>query len=327
MKKKTILIIRLSALGDTLLTLGMVEYLFNLGYEIDFVTDFKWAPILEEQKYITQVFKYKKGEYYSLEDLILKKQKSIGQYDIVIDLQQKLRTLKLLFKIKSKRKATTSIGYRISRHLFKEVKLHTIEKYLTSIKKFGLIPKFVDVLPRIEISKDITNKVLDKYKSIFENKKVIIVNPFASRETKYYPWDKLEIILNKLNKLDYKIVIIGIESEIASINAKNFINFDKVAENNILLYCGIIKMSSLLITNDSGPKQISDAVNTKSVVFWGPTHPKTGFGVYNGYDIYSRIECSPCSLSGEKDCKYGDYRCFDYYSIDKIYSFIEKILK
>ena len=320
MDKKRILFIRLTALGDTILTLGMVEYLYNLGYEIDFVTDWKWAPILAEQKYINAVYSYKKGEFTELEASL-----AANNYDVVIDLQQKLKTLKLLFSLKAKIKATTSIKYRIYRHLFKKVKLHTIEKYLTSITKLGVYPKFEEVLPRVEVSDSIVTEVKEKYSHIFADNKVIAVNPFASRPTKHFPWDKLEIILAKLDNLGYKIIIMGIDSEIKSIGDSYFTKYEKVAESNILYYCAMIQLSTLLITNDSGPKQISDAVGTKSVVFWGPTHPKTGFGVYNGYDLYSKIECSPCSLSGEKECKHGDYRCFDYYTVDKISHFITDV--
>lgn len=76
-----------------------------------------------------------------------------------------------------------------------------------------------------------------------------------------------------------------------------------------MLIC-LIRRLSLLVTNDSGPLHLADALGIQTVSIWGPTRPDIygPRGSRHRY-VYTEIFCSPClHLAEEPPCG-GDNQC------------------
>ena len=76
----------------------------------------------------------------------------------------------------------------------------------------------------------------------------------------------------------------------------------------------IMRGLRVLVSMDSANMHLASLVGTRVVSIWGATHPYAGFmGIgQNEKDCVQRdLECRPCSVYGDKECKYGDYRCMD----------------
>ncbi len=74
----------------------------------------------------------------------------------------------------------------------------------------------------------------------------------------------------------------------------------------------LISNLDVMVTMDSVSMQMSSLVGTPVVSVWGGTHPYAGFyGLGQNPDnaVQLPLECRPCSVTGNKLCKYGDYRC------------------
>ena len=59
---------------------------------------------------------------------------------------------------------------------------------------------------------------------------------------------------------------------------------------------------------------LASLVGTRVVSIWGATHPYAGFLGYGQREsdcIQRALDCRPCSIYGNKKCRYGDYRCLD----------------
>jgi heptosyltransferase II len=68
----------------------------------------------------------------------------------------------------------------------------------------------------------------------------------------------------------------------------------------------IISMADVLITNDTGPAHIGAALNTPTLVIFGPTNPLTTYPLSPNAEIIRRPpDCAPCML---RDCPI-DHRC------------------
>ncbi len=70
----------------------------------------------------------------------------------------------------------------------------------------------------------------------------------------------------------------------------------------------------VMLTMDSGNMHLASLVGTRVVSIWGATHPFAGFlGFGQSEDdcIQRDLPCRPCSIYGNKACKFGDYRCMD----------------
>lgn len=67
-----------------------------------------------------------------------------------------------------------------------------------------------------------------------------------------------------------------------------------------------------VVSMDSLVMHLASLVATPVVSVWGATHPGLGFFGY-GCDprgiVQADMECRPCSVFGNKPCRYGDYRC------------------
>ncbi len=167
---------------------------------------------------------------------------------------------------------------------------------------------------------------------IDRSKKIIIVSPYASRKTKMLAVEQyvelVEILYEKLNK-EYEIVIIGRDDRYFIIE-KILARF----KNSIKSLCGKINLlelgylfsiSSLVFSADSGPAYISEAVGTKTIIFFTSTLPEK-YGPFgeNVEFVYTPVLCSPCY---KDECKYKTYKCIKEINIQEIISKIMNLLE
>ena len=71
----------------------------------------------------------------------------------------------------------------------------------------------------------------------------------------------------------------------------------------------------VMISMDSANMHIATLMGTPVISIWGATHPYTGFLGWNLEEdnIIERkdLTCRPCSVFGNKPCRFGDYRCME----------------
>jgi heptosyltransferase-2 len=83
------------------------------------------------------------------------------------------------------------------------------------------------------------------------------------------------------------------------------------------LLASLIKMSSLLITNDTGPRHLAFALERPAVVIMGPTDPRYSSCHVDEKTVILRkeLDCVPCHL---KQCP-TDHRCMDLITPDEVF--------
>ena len=142
---KKILIIRLSSLGDVVLTTPIIKELSQKypDSEIDFLVKSQFVDVVKTNKYLTAVYEFDKSKNYNVLINSLVK----NQYDLVIDLQNNIRscliTRKLRTKVSRFKKPTINkfllVNFKWNR--FKEIK-SIPEMYAESIPNFNFNEKF-----------------------------------------------------------------------------------------------------------------------------------------------------------------------------------------
>ena len=71
-----------------------------------------------------------------------------------------------------------------------------------------------------------------------------------------------------------------------------------------------MKTLDVMLCMDSGNLHMATLMGVKTVSVWGATHPKMGFAPEETVVVQDEtLECRPCSVYGNKPCKYGDMRC------------------
>lgn len=83
-----------------------------------------------------------------------------------------------------------------------------------------------------------------------------------------------------------------------------------------------------MVSMDSLAMHMAALVGTPVVSLWGATHPGLGFLGY-GCDpagiVQADLPCRPCSVFGNKPCRFGDYRCLTALTPEAIVARVARI--
>ncbi len=177
-----------------------------------------------------------------------------------------------------------------------------------------------------EVKRSLNKKLLSN--NISFNKNIILINPSSSRKTKVLTLEQQKNLIQKVRQtfLNYEIVIVGnkeskglYENILQQLGVKSFFG-----ELNLKELSCLIKASKLLITPDSGPAYIAQAVGTKVIIYFTSTDPKN-YGPYNENVkiIYSSNICNPC----HKNVCNRKYICIKKFDIKNIIDTVKIWLK
>lgn len=323
-----ILIIRLSSIGDIILTTPILKQL-KLKYPnitIDFLVMKNFKDSISGLIYIDNLIVFDKEKNDSLRGLIhFGKKLSKNNYDYVFDLHNKLRSFIISKNIDSeilvypKRKLWKSILVKL-----RIIKYHVdntiVKNYFAPFLFMGIEYKNEDLT--FPFSKE-NLLAVEKYSSHF------VMAPGASKETKKWTIEGFGSLAKKLyEEYNIKTILIGGNSDILRCES-----ISKLSENNCINLAGklslkesgaLLSISKLLITNDSGPFHISRGVHCPTYVIFGPTDPNMFEYDSNNKLIYSNVNCSPCSLHGDLKCPKNHFKCMKNITANFI---LEKIKK
>ena len=146
----------------------------------------------------------------------------------------------------------------------------------------------------------------------------IAVSPFSAHEGKVYPLDLMkQVIAGLAQRGNYWIFLMGGGKEekmscreIAREN-RHVVSMAE-AKHGFNDEFALLSKCDLMLTMDSANMHLASLVGLKAVAIWGATAPACGFLGYGqsaADDIQLDLPCRPCSIYGERECRYGDYRC------------------
>jgi len=89
----------------------------------------------------------------------------------------------------------------------------------------------------------------------------------------------------------------------------------------------VIRRAAVLVTNDSAPLHVAQAVGTPTVAIFGSTVPAFGFGPRGPRDQVVELDglpCRPCSAHGPPSCPLGHHRCMRSLTLEDVLHAIEE---
>lgn len=89
----------------------------------------------------------------------------------------------------------------------------------------------------------------------------------------------------------------------------------------------LIAQASVLVTNDSAPLHLAQAVGTPTVAIFGPTVPAFGFGPRGPRDVALGVDalaCRPCSAHGPAVCPLRHHLCMQSLAVEDVLHAIEE---
>ncbi len=323
MQNIKILIIRLSSFGDVLLTTPLVRIL-NKKYpqaSLDFLTRSSNIQIFKNNPNISKIIAYENNLHQKIKDEICN-----SNYNIIIDLQNNLRSRRLHQGIKAqkfyyhKNNIQKFLLVKFKINLIKNKISNVAEKYIASVE--GLEPDNNS----LEYYPD--NLKIDENKT----KKRIGICPGAKHYTKSWPIDYYIELSKYLISNGYEVIILGGKSDESF--AKQILEkvpecIYGITENNLDELYNSMYNCDLIVCNDSGLMHFACTIPKKNIIaIFGPTVKEFGFLPYNNQNATvvenENLNCRPCTHIGREKCPKQHFKCMKDITSLQILKIIEE---
>lgn len=238
-----------------------------------------------------------------------------GKHDVGVLVPNSFSSAWVLFQGKVKRRIGFTQDFRqlLLTDALKKPKrdngFHQVEMY-----KRLLLPLDIKVSktpPKLYVDqgeKDLAWELLSKF-GVRKGEPLLGVNPGAAfGSAKCWMPERFHDVVREMSK-EYRVLVFGdrnqaaLNSEICRAQNSNVINLAGATSIRELL--ALISLCHVLLTNDSGPMHMADALGVRVVALFGSTNP-VATGPYREHQIIRhKVECSPCY---QRTCPI-DFRC------------------
>lgn len=324
---KKILVIRLSSIGDIVLTSPVVRCLKTQfpDTEIHYITKKENFSILTANPHITKLWLFNKN----FDELIPELRKE--NFDHIVDLHRNFRSAYLIKRLNRPASSFPKSNIRkwmMVRLRMRKLKVeHVVERYFNAVSQLGVkydgngLDYFIPAEEEVGLTA-LPDQFLHGYTAVVIGGK---------HTTKILPEEKIISICNHLNM---PVILLG-GPEDRSRGERIALQSNRTVLNACGIYsinqsASLVRQAINVITNDTGLMHIAAAFRRPIVSVWGNTVP--GFGMYPFYpdslrpgSLFSEVKglsCRPCSKIGYDKCPQGHFRCMMDQDTDRIVNFI-----
>lgn len=338
LKMKNILIFKMSALGDIILSVPSIRAVRKRfpKASVKVLVDVKYRKVLERCPYIDEMIvcdflsRDRGMDFFKLIERIRSE-----DFDISIDLQNNRRSHITAFLAG----ITDRYGFDNGKFSFlinhkakwPEKAEPPVDHQCNVLELLGIVPtdKSLELWPGEEEKKWVDNFL--KANWVYSDQKVVGLALSASRKWKTKNWDikyfkKLSEILAKDHNI--RVILLGHQSDIPvsteflRISDSKAIN--AVGMTNIPQLIGLVERCSAIVSGDSAPIHIASAVNTPFVALFGPTDPVRHMPPAKKFKVIDKyLDCSPC-YSGK--CPIA-IKCMTSISVNDVLKSIMEVIK
>ncbi|MFE3872310.1 glycosyltransferase family 9 protein [Flavobacterium sp. ZS1P70] len=280
---------RLSAMGDVAMTVPVLRAFVNQHPEVKITVISRpfFKPFFEEIPNISFFAFDEKERHKGVAGLLRLFQDLKGLHiDAFADLHNVLRSkiVRSLFALSGKKVASVDKGRaekmaltQAENKVFKQLS-NMFERHANVFSELGFTVDLSHIVfpKKAVLDKEISNILGEN------NKKLIGIAPFAQYDSKVYPLDLMQQVINQLAKnTDYKILLFGGgKKEIEILNSltnnkENVINM--AGQLKFQQELQLISNLDVMLSMDSGNAHIAAMLGVKVITLWGATHPYAGF--------------------------------------------------
>ena len=334
-KPNRILLIRLSSLGDVVLTspaIRAVRRHFPQAY-IAMLVGKQSADVVSENPHLNEIITYnRKAEKKNTEEMRrIIHQLRQREFHLTIDFQRKFRTSLLAYLSFAKCRVGyhQPLGILCTVRVADKVNKHAIDRNLDLLRAIGIhtdnraLELFISDKDREYAEQFLTNE------GISEEHPKIGLFPGAGWEPRQWMPQRFAVVGDlAAERLGAKVLIFGGPNE-AGLVAK----VAGYMKSNPIILAGHLKIRQLaaligkcdvFVSNDTGPMHISVAMKTPTIALFGPGNHKKFQPIGEEHTIIRhQVPCSPCKQFTGK-CK--DNICMKKISVDEVWKAVEEKL-
>ena len=307
--KLKVLIIRLSSIGDIVLTTPVIRCIKRQVNEVEvhYLTKKAFEPLLAGNPYIDKIHFLNESLSRTISQLKLE------NFDHIIDLHHNLRTL--IIKRRVGRPSSSFNKLNWQKWLLTNVgisrlpKKHIVDRYLETAEFLGVKNDGAGLDYFLIGNYDLTLLLPPSHQSYI----ALVIG--AQHATKRLPLARL---IELCGLIKQPIVLLGGPDDM---DRGEII---KAAGNQVFNGCGkfkldqsafLVKMAKSVITHDTGLMHIAAAFKKTVLSVWGNTVPEFGMYPYMAGKSYiyevQGLPCRPCSKIGYEKCPRGHFKCMN----------------
>jgi heptosyltransferase-2 len=318
-RPKKILVVRLSSLGDLVLMVPMMRAL-RAGLpsaELHLLCKEKYAGLFEAGGFLDRIVVVRDG---GLRELVrLRSWLAMERYDVVIEAHGVIRSRLLTAALNAPRtiripkdQLKKLLLIRGKANAYREV-THQAGRYAALARPLGVeVTSDLDALPLGERARAAAAHALAAVANA--GAPTVAFAPGARWPTKMWPRERFAALLTEVQRRGFGTIIAG-GAEDAAGNAEiarmSPGALDLTGKLSIIESAAVLERCAVLVTNDSAPLHLAEAVGTPVVALFGPTVRE--FGYFPRLPASRLLEralpCRPCSRNGRRSCPYGTKEC------------------
>jgi lipopolysaccharide heptosyltransferase I len=347
-KLSNILIIRLSSLGDVLMTIPAARGIRERfpDAHISWIVEGSVGEFLACQDFIDEVIVFPRSD--TIKGLkkgnISRAQKAIGpflrqlrkrEYDLVVDFHGIAKSA--LFSMLARGKKKIGFGDMFAKeksHFFYHNRINGPDKRMHKVERNMLLANYLgyaNSVPKVTLdnSDDATAYADNFFREMGNTQPLFAVNPFSSKGTDFKRWPLeryAELIARIHHELREQTVILwgpGEEEEARRLKEMSGDGAYLACPTNIPQLFALLNKVRIYIGGDTGAMHLAAAAGARVIAIFGPTDFKIN-GPYGQEHTVIRedVLCSPCK---KRDC--SDRQCLTPITVEKVFETVNVVLK
>ncbi len=336
-----ILVIRLSSLGDVLMSMPAVKSIKDHFPEarVSWLVEGSVGDLLTSQPFIDHVIPFPRSRTVKAlrQGRLGLAQMELGhfikglrtdKFDMIVDFHGIIKsTILSMFTRGGRRVGFGRMYAKEKSHLFYHERVEGTDRRLHKVERNMLLPRHLGVkssVPEIDLAvRPEDAEYIDRF---FEkqgiSKPVFAVNPFSSKGSTFKRWDinRYVHLIRRIRNDDRAQIIVlwgpGEEDEALSLQKMSGPGVFLSCPTNVPQLLALLKKVDMYIGGDTGVMHLAAFAGTPVVAIFGPTDVKIN-GPYSRKSAVVRREltCSPCK---NKECV--ERKCLSGISVDQVYS-------
>ncbi len=310
---RKILVVTLSNLGDVILTLPVFQSLIEKfpKAEIHVVAGPAAQAVWEGDGRIKKVTAFNKKISWAGKLAFLKGIRD-ERYDLIVDLRRSLIGL------------LGGARFRNSYFIFPKKRMHQSLRHLCALE--NIAPPAAGLESFLRVDGQAAARV-DEWLGEGGGKRLVAAAVGSKSDIKKWPAEHYAKLLDRLAGDDCRVVLVGDKNDAAdAAKVKRLMTADVLdlsGQTTFRELAAILKRVSLLVTNDSAPLHIADALKTPVLAIFGPTDPRK-YGPRSAQSTAVRrvLFCAPCERA---QCRYR-HECMKELGVDEVYQKAAAIL-
>jgi len=338
---RRILLIKPSSLGDIIQSLPVLEGLRRRypGAHIAWLLANPFVELMEKHPALNEVIPFDRARYgrvgrslgITLEFVRFVRDLRRRRFDLVVDLQGLFRSGFLAWVTR----AAVRIGpgearelsriFYTDRYPFESMDIHSARRMwaVAGLLGFESIPMTFHV-PIADADRAAIRERLVAG-GLQPDQPYAVVFPAARWETKVWPAERFAAVIDRLaTERQLPAVLLGSTAEtdvcrrVAALCGSRPLNL--AGQTTLRQLAAAVAGARRVLTNDSGPMHMADALDRPMTAVFGPTNPvRTGPLHQPKAVVRLDLPCSPCYLKHLRQCPYR-HRCMQDLSVEEVFS-------